>query len=302
MVLTPQRSTPQRGSSTSRHTHNYTRKMSLLSSLGFIGAGKAAQVIAKGLISAGVVKANDIIASAPSDRDTQNFYDLGCNVTTDNKKVVKESQFLFLAVKAKVFPEILNDCSPIITRDHLVTSIAAGVTLDYLQGSLPGRTRVVRMMLNTPVQFREGVTAVTFGKFARDEDQTLVHRLMSSVGYCFDVEEDLMDIMTGLTGGGPAYIYLAIEAMADGAVRAGLNRKQAMILAAKTTAGAARMVLESGQHPGELKDDVCSAGGSTIAGIHALEESGFRGGLMNAVYASAERAKNLGQGRGDKDT
>ena len=273
-----------------------SEKMSLLSSLGFIGAGKAAQVIAKGLISAGVVRANDIIASAPTDRDTQNFYDMGCDVTTDNRQVVKQAQFIFMAIKAKVFPEVLNECSPIITRDHLVSSIAAGVTLGYLQDTLPGRTRSVRMMLNTPIQFREGVTAVTYGKFARDEDKTLVDQLMSSVGYCFEVDEDLMDVMTGLSGGGPAYVYMAIEAMADGAVRAGLNRKQAMILAAKTTAGAAKMVLESGQHPGELKDDVCSAGGSTIAGIQALEESGFRGALIKAIFASAERAKNLGKG------
>lgn len=269
--------------------------MSLIPSLGFIGGGKAAQVLAKGFLSAGVIKANEIFASAPSERDLNQFRTMGCNVGNDNKWVMKESNFVFLAIKAKVFPDVFKEISPVATRNHLLASIAAGVTLDYMQNSLPGRSRIVRMMLNTPVQFREGVTALTFGKFAREEDYTLVHQLMSSVGYSFDVDEELMDVMTALTGGGPAYLYMAIEALADGAVRAGLNRQEAMKLAAKTCAGAAKMVLESGQHPGELKDAVCSAGGSTIAGINALEESGFRGALMKAVHAATERAKELGK-------
>lgn len=268
--------------------------MSLISRLGFIGGGKAAQVLAKGFLSAGVIKPDEIFASAPSERDLKQFQLMGCNVTNDNKQVMKESNLIFLAIKAKVFPEVLKEISPVSTRNHLVASIAAGVTLDFMQRSLPGRSRAVRLMLNTPVQFREGVTAVTFGKFATDEDYALMHQLMSSVGYCFDVDEELMDVMTALTGGGPAYVYLAIEALADGAVRVGLNRQEAMKLAAKTAAGAARMVLESGQHPGELKDAVCSAGGSTIAGIQALEESGFRGSLIKAVYEATKRAKELG--------
>lgn len=268
--------------------------MSIISRLGFIGGGKAAQVLAKGFLSAGVIKPDEIFASAPSERDLNQFQLMGCNVTNDNKTVMKESNLIFLAIKAKVFPEVLKEISPVLTRNHLVASIAAGVTLDFMQRSLPGRSRSVRLMLNTPVQFREGVTAVTFGKFATDEDYALMHQLMSSVGYCFDVDEELMDVMTALTGGGPAYVYLAIEALADGAVRVGLNRQEAMKLAAKTAAGAARMVLESGQHPGELKDAVCSAGGSTIAGIQALEESGFRGSLIKAVYEATKRAKELG--------
>lgn len=267
--------------------------MSIISRLGFIGGGKAAQVLAKGFLSAGVIKPDEIFASAPSERDLKQFQLMGCNVTNDNKTVMKESNLIFLAIKAKVFPEVLKEISPVLTRNHLVASIAAGVTLDFMQRSLPGRSRSVRLMLNTPVQFREGVTAVTFGKFATDEDYALMHQLMSSVGYCFDVDEELMDVMTALTGGGPAYVYLAIEALADGAVRVGLNRQEAMKLAAKTAAGAARMVLESGQHPGELKDAVCSAGGSTIAGIQALEESGFRGSLIKAVYEATKRAKEL---------
>lgn len=262
-----------------------------LASLGFIGAGKAAQVLAKGFISSGLLRPNEIMASAPTSRDFEQFQALGCQVTTDNKKVVKDNRTVFLAIKAKVFPDVLKEISPVVSKEHMIISVAAGVTLDYLQNSLPGRTRLSRMMVNTPVQFREGVSAVTFGRFARDEDCDMIHEMMNSVGYSFEIDEDLQDVMTALTGGGPAYIYLAIEALADGAVRVGLNRQDAMILAAKTTAGAARMVMESGQHPGELKDAVCSAGGSTIAGIQALEEKGFRGALINAVCAATARAR-----------
>ena len=262
-----------------------------LASLGFIGAGKAAQVLAKGFISAGIVRPNEIMASAPTSRDFEQFQALGCEVTTDNKKVLKENRTVFMAIKAKVFPHVLKEVSPVVTKEHMIISVAAGVTLDFLQNSLPGRTRLSRMMINTPVQFREGVSAVTFGRFAQDEDCEMIHQMMSSVGYSFEIEEDLQDVMTALTGGGPAYVYLAIEALADGAVRVGLNRQDAMVLAARTTAGAARMVMESGQHPGELKDAVCSAGGSTIAGIQALEERGFRGALINAVMAATARAR-----------
>lgn len=269
--------------------------MSLIPSIGFIGAGKAAQVMAKGFLSAGVIKASDIIASSPHEEGLKQFQRLGCHTTSDNKKVIKESNNVFLAIKAKVFPSVFNEISPSITRDHLISSIAAGVTLDYMQKALPGRSRIVRMMLNTPIEFREGVTAVTFGKFARDEDKELVDKLMSSVGTCLEVEEEHMDVITALMGSGPAYFYLAIEALADGGVFAGLNRGQAMKLAAKTAAGAAKMVLESGQHPGELKDDVCSAGGSTIYGINVLEENGFRSSLMKAVKAASDRAKEMGR-------
>ncbi|KAK3724924.1 hypothetical protein QZH41_005692 [Actinostola sp. cb2023] len=269
--------------------------MSLIPSIGFIGAGKAAQVMAKGFLSAGVIKASEIIASSPHEEGLRDFQLLGCHTTADNKKVIKEATTVFLAIKAKVFPAVFNEISPSVTRDHLISSIAAGVTLDYMQKSLPGRSRLVRMMLNTPIEFREGVTAVTFGKFAREDDISLVHKLMSSVGTCLEVEEENMDVITALMGSGPAYFYLAIEALADGGVFAGLNRGLALKLAAKTAAGAAKMVLESGQHPGELKDDVCSAGGSTIYGISVLEEHGFRSSLIKAVKAASDRAKEMGR-------
>ena len=188
--------------------------MSLIPSLGFIGAGKVAKVIANGFLSAGVIKANEIIVSATSDTDLEHFRYLGCNATNDNKLVMKESKFVFLAMRAKVFPEVLKEVSPVVTPNHLLASLASGVTLHYLQNSLPGQTRIVRIMLNSAVQYREGIIAVTCGRLASDKDRTLVHELMSSVGYCIDVKEDSMALMTALMtagypgeGGGGTPIY-----------------------------------------------------------------------------------------------
>ncbi|KAJ7371735.1 hypothetical protein OS493_023071 [Desmophyllum pertusum] len=267
--------------------------MSLIPSLGFIGAGKVAKIMAQGFISAGIIKANEIFASSIAETDLEHFRNMGCNATNDNKLVMKESKLVFLATQAKVFPQVFKEISPVVTRNHLLASIAAGVTLEQLQNSLPDQTRVVRMMLNSAVQFREGVTAAAYGKFTQDEDITLFHELMSSVGYCAEVKEDLMDLMTALTGGGPAYMYVVIDALADGAVRAGLNRQEAVKLVAQTAAGAAQMVIQSGKHIGELKDSVCTAGGSTIAGINALEDRGLRGALMRAIHDATDRAKEI---------
>jgi len=268
--------------------------MSLIPSLGFIGAGKIAKIIANGLLSAGIIKPNQIFASSVAETDLEHFRDMGCNTTIDNKLVVKESNFVFLATQGNVYPEVFKEIYPVVTRDHLLASIAAGITLDQLQGSLPDKTRVVRMMLNSAVQLSEGVTATAYGKFSQDEgSRAVVHGLMSSLGHCVDVNEDLMELMTALTGGGPAYMYVVIDALADGAVRAGLNRQDAVKLVAQTAAGAAKMVLRSGKHLGELKDSVCTAGGSTIAGINALEEGGLRGALMRAVNDATERAKEI---------
>ena len=267
--------------------------MSCISSLGFIGGGKYAQYVARALLSAGTVKANQVAASSRTQKDLNQFRAMGCTVTNDNKLIMKESNFVFLATPASALPNVFKDISPAVTKNHLLTSIAAGVTLDYMQNSLPEQSKVVRMMLNSAVQIGEGVTTVTFGKFTRDEDRTLVHQLMSSVGYCHTVEERLMDLITALTGGGPAYVYLALDALADGAVREGLTREEAVRLVAHTASGAAKMVLKSQKHLAELKDGVCTAGGSTIAGINALEECGVRGALMKAVHVAIERAKEL---------
>ena len=262
--------------------------------IGFVGAGKLARVLTVGFIRAGILTPQDIIASAPTERDVKDFRDMGCPVTTDNKAVVKENPVVILAVKPQTLHSVVREIAPLVTRDHLIISPAAGVTLGSIQNELPGRSRVARMMTNLAVEYREGATAFCQGRFMEEEDYETMMYLFSSVGYCFETPEGLMDVMTGLVGGGPAYMYLAIEALADGAVEAGVNRQDAIQLAARAVSGAAKMVLGTKQHPGELKDNVCSAGGSTIAGIFALERAGFRGSLMEAVKASSERAKQVG--------
>lgn len=255
--------------------------MSVVSSSGFIGAGQVAKVIANGFLSAGIIKTNQIIVSATSNTDLDHFRYIGCNATDNNKLVIKESKFVFLAVRANVFPDVLKEISPVVTRNHLLASLASGVTLSYLQNSLPDKTRIVRVMLNSAVQYREGIIAVTRGRFARPKDITLVHKMMSPVGYCVDVNENSMAMVTALMTAG--FMYVVIDALADGAVK----------LVAQTAAGAAKMVLHSGKHIGELKDSLCVGGGSTIAGINALEERGLRGALMRAVHDATERANEL---------
>ena len=266
-----------------------------LPKIGFIGAGKLAEVLTKGFVAAGVLQVNQVWASAPTEKDIYWIRHLGCNVTTDNSKLVKENPIVILAVKPQALPSVLREISPDVTRDHLLLSFAAGMRLRTIQYLLPPKTRVARMMTNTPVQFREGVTSFTPGTHCTKKDHETIQKLMSSVGYCVEVKEEMVDLITGFAGGGPAYLYTVIEAMADGAVRGGMNRDEALKMAARTVQGAARMIRETKQHPGELRDAVCSGGGSTIAGVHALEEAGMRAAIMNAVLAATDRSRELGE-------
>ena len=170
-----------------------------------------------------------------------------------------------------------------------------GMKLQTMESVLPPQTRVVRLMTNTPVQYREGVSAFTLGSNCLPEDRTLVNQLMTSVGYCAELKEDLLDTVTGAAGGGPAYAFTFIDAMADGAVHGGMARAEALMMAAKTVLGAAKMVLETEKHPGELKDAVCSGGGSTIHGIYSLESGGMRAAVIDAVKSATDRSRKLGE-------
>lgn len=164
-----------------------------------------------------------------------------------------------------------------------------------MQYLLPPKTRIIRLMTNTPVQFCQGVSSFSLGPYCKPEDRELISNLMTSVGYCTEVKEDILNTVTGFAGGGPAYAYCFIEAVADAAVLGGMNRNEALKMAAKSLLGAARMVEETGEHPGKLKDDVCSAGGSTIFGIHALEKGKMRATVIDAVRAATDRSSDLGR-------
>jgi pyrroline-5-carboxylate reductase len=202
---------------------------------------------------------------------------------------------LVLAVKPQSMKALLEEIRPLLTERHLIVSIAAGVSLRQLADGIGARRRLVRVMPNTPCLVGASASAYTPGEGATAEDAALVERLLKAVGVAFRVPENLLDAVTGLSGSGPAFVYLMIEALSDGGVRVGLPRDAAAALAAQTVLGAAKMVLETGSHPGVLKDQVASPGGTTIAGLHALERGGVRGAIMDAVEAATRRATELGK-------
>ncbi|KAM9296089.1 pyrroline-5-carboxylate reductase 1, mitochondrial [Gastrophryne carolinensis] len=238
-------------------------------SVGFIGAGQLTYALVRGFTAAGVLAAHKITASSPdTDLPTvSGLRKLGINFTNSNKETVKNSDVLFLAVKPPIIPFVLDEIGSDIGDRHMVVSCAAGVTISSIEKKLSAfhpTPRVIRCMTNTPVIVREGATVYATGTYAEVEDVQLLEQLMQSVGFCTEVEEDLIDAVTGLSGSGPAY-------------------------------GAAKMLLESEQHPGQLKDNVCSPGGATIHALHFLESGGFRSLLINAVEASCIRTRELQQ-------
>ena len=208
---------------------------------------------------------------------------------------MKFATVLILAVKPHQVAGVLEEIRGSFTKKHLLISIAAGVTLAKLEAGLGAGARAIRVMPNTPALVGASASAFASGKSALPEDAALVQKLLSIVGLAFAVAEPLLDAVTGLSGSGPAYAYLFIEALSDGGVAAGLPREMATQLAAQTVLGAAKMVLETGQHPGQLKDMVTSPGGTTIDGLHELEKGKFRGTVMSAVRAASDKARKLGQ-------
>jgi pyrroline-5-carboxylate reductase len=264
--------------------------------LGFIGAGQMATALARGFLAAGLTTAAQIVASDVASGARDEFArQTGGNVAAANADVLARSDVVFLAVKPQHFSAAAQGLSSVAGGRHLIISIMAGVPLSALEGALGPAVRLVRVMPNTPCLARAGVSAYCLGRNATPDDAGLVERLLSAVGLAVPLEEKFFDAVTGLSGSGPAFVYVMIEALADGGVRMGLPRDVASRLAAQTVAGAARLMLETGEHPGVLKDRVASPGGTTIAGLQALEERGVRGALMAAVEAATRRSAELSQ-------
>lgn len=264
--------------------------------IGFLGAGQMATALAKGWATAGLLDLTHSLASDPYPTAREKFQaTTGIRATSSNAEVIAAADVLVLAVKPQMMNAVLPEAAATISAKHLVVSIAAGITLKQLAELLGSDTRLVRVMPNTPCLVGASATGYSVGPKATAADGELVGKLFRSVGNAFAVPENLLDAVTGLSGSGPAYVYVMIEALADGGVRVGLPRDIALSLAAQTVFGAAKMVLETGSHPAALKDAVASPGGTTIAGLHALERAGFRAGLMDAVEAAAKRATELGQ-------
>jgi pyrroline-5-carboxylate reductase len=254
-----------------------------------------ATALARGWLAAELIATGSCKASDPVPEARARFQQLtGCPTTTENREVVSASEILVLAVKPQSMPALLDEIRPTLTDKHLVISIAAGVTIKRIAEGITATGRLVRVMPNTPCLLGASATGFAAGNGARPEDVALVERLFNAVGKAFALPEASLDAVTGLSGSGPAFVYVMIEALADGGVRMGLPRDVAMALAAQTVLGSARMVLETKQHPAALKDAVASPGGTTIAGLHALESGCFRAAVMNAVEAATKRSMELG--------
>ena len=261
---------------------------------GFIGAGKMASALIHGMLRAGIARADCIFASDPLPAARSAIEkEAGVTVFESNLNVLKRSDVLVLAVKPQSMSRVLAELRPAVSTDHLVISIAAGITIESVVYGLGGHSRVIRVMPNTPALVGEGVSAYAAASGARADDQSLVETFLGSVGRAVPVTESMLDAVTGLSGSGPAFVYLMIEALSDGGVRAGLPRDIASLLASQTVLGAAKMVRETGLHPGVLKDQVASPGGTTIAGLHALEQAGVRGAFIDAVLAASRRSAEL---------
>lgn len=265
--------------------------------IGFLGAGKMAAALANGFIRAGLVGCKQILAADPSAAARAAFAKAtDARVTETNTEIARFASVLILAVKPDQVAAVLSDIRNGFSENHLLISIAAGVPLAKLEAGLSPGARLIRVMPNTPALIGASASAFAVGKAARPADAELALKLFSAVGLAFQVKESLLDAVTGLSGSGPAYVYLVIEALSDGGVAAGLPRDVATRLAAQTVLGSARMVLETGLHPGALKDMVTSPGGTTIEGLHELEKGKLRATLISAVRAATEKSKKLGQG------
>ncbi len=266
--------------------------------IGFIGAGRMATALARGVIASGFAKPAEIGASDPTELTRRQFEHAieGAQSLTDNGQVAAEADCVVLAVKPQMMTEAVESIARKLNPKTLVVSIAAGVTIVRLAELLPAKTRIVRVMSNTPALIGRGASAFAVGSHATEADRAFVSDLFNGVGFCCEVPEYQLDAVTGLSGSGPAFVFTVIEALADGGVQCGLPLAIANRLATETVAGAAAMVSETGDHPATLRDAVASPGGTTIAGIAALEQHGLRAALMSAVEAATKRSKELGAG------
>ncbi len=255
-----------------------------------------ASALIRGLLHSATVTPAQIRASDLKDArlaELRSTY--GIETTEDNEALVRWADVIVIAVKPQIVDRVLGSIAAGLNEGDLVVSIAAGVPLEAIEARLPDRARVIRSMPNTAAIALAAATAIAPGSHATREDLEVARALFEAVGRCVELDESLLDAVTGLSGSGPAYVMLMIEALADGGVKVGLGRDTALLLAAQTVYGAAKLQLETGEHPGRLKDMVTSPGGTAIAGLHTLEAGGLRTTLINAVEAATNRAIELGE-------
>ena len=257
--------------------------------LGIIGLGKMGTALVEGVLKSEVYQQEDIIGSDIVKKEVA-----GISTYQNNQDCSREAETVILAVKPQIIDRVLEEIKDSV-RDKLVISIAAGISISHLKQKLPSSTRIVRVMPNAPAVINQGISAYACGTGVIPEDKELVDILFSGIGEVFEIEESLMNAITGLSGSGPAFLYIIMEALADGGVAAGLSREDALRLTALTMRGAASMVLETNEHPGHLKDMVTSPGGTAIAGIEVMERRGMRGIMMETIKEAVLKSRELDQ-------
>ncbi|MFJ7975868.1 pyrroline-5-carboxylate reductase [Peribacillus sp. NPDC096379] len=262
--------------------------------IGFIGCGKMGQAMVEGMIRAGVVPADSIKVSTSSEATLFKVTEkLRVQGSLNNKDIARFADFLFLAVEPSSYAKVVEEVKHDVKEDSVIILLAAGISIQTVESAFGKSVKVVRTMPNTPSLVREGMTAFAINESITEEDLANVKDILNAFGKTELLKEELMDAVPAISGSSPAYVYMFIEALADGGVRDGIPRKQAYKMAAQAVLGAAKMVLETEKHPGSLKDDVCTPGGSTIRAVAALEESNFRASILNAMEACTRKSKGL---------
>ncbi|MBI5968461.1 MAG: pyrroline-5-carboxylate reductase [Deltaproteobacteria bacterium] len=264
--------------------------------LGIIGGGNMGEALIAGLIHSGLLSPAEILFSEP--RPERRAYlqeKFRVSFAETNRDLVTRAPTLILAVKPQSVPEVLAEIAQSLKPHHLIISICAGVPLDYIQSFIPRPIRMVRAMPNTPALIQKGATALAPSPAAQAKDLSTAEAIFQAVGITAIVKESQMDAVTGLSGSGPAYVFAVIEALAAGGVKEGLSQDVALNLTTQTVLGAAHLIQATAKHPATLRDQVCTPGGTTMAGLYAMEEGGFRLALMNAVIAATQRSKELGE-------
>ena len=262
--------------------------------LGFIGCGNMATAMIKGIMDSKKVMAEEIIASAKSVRTKEKIKsELGICVAQKNVDVVKNADVIFLAVKPVFYEEVICEVRDAVRDDQIIVTIAPGKTLEWLREKFKKDVKIIRTMPNTPAMVKEGMLGLCKNELVTSEEMELICNLCESFGKAEEVPERLMDVVVGVSGSSPAYVFMFIEALADAAVADGMPRAQAYRFAAQSVLGSAKMVLETGMHPAALKDMVCSPGGTTIEAVRVLEEKGMRSAVFEAAKACVKKAKEM---------
>ena len=262
--------------------------------IGFIGGGNMASAIIGGMVEKEIYAANQIMASgkdAASLEKLQTKYGIG--ITDDNKEIMEKADVVFLSVKPQVLPEVIAQIAPMVKENQLFVSIAAGKTIGWIEQEFGKKIKLVRVMPNTPALVGEGCSGLCANENVNEEEMELVKAVFDSCGTSYQVPEHLMDVVGAVAGSAPAFIFMVMEAMADAAVLGGMPRDLAYKMASQTVLGSGKLMLDTGMHPGTLKDMVCSPGGTTICGVKVLEEQGMRGAIMGALDSCIQKSKKI---------